>query len=206
MNPRRIPHGRASALAFVILVSLVALSGCSSQPQQLVGPSQSSSELVATSDPSRVQAGLPPIDQWKYPRIRVWTDDGWRQYQKEGGVSLEPSRIYDLEVPELQTVTFHWATQPGGHGLGTRWAVDMVDILDETSRSGPDDFAHWSTWSASEASATVGPFVTGPDSVAFHFFYVEVRDNLGFISLLTVRLRVFPASAELPEGLLVKRR
>jgi hypothetical protein len=210
MNPHLAPCGRLSALASVILVSLVtlvALAGCSNQPQQLVGPAQSSARFVAASDPSNVLAeSLQPIDRRNYPRIRVWTDDGWRRFQKEGGVSLEPSRIYDLEIPELQPVTFHWAAQPQGQSLGTRWVVDISDILDETPRSGPDDFAHWSAWSASETSATVGPFDASPDSGVFHWFYVEARDNLGLLSLLTVRMRVLPASDAVAEDVPATRR
>jgi hypothetical protein len=202
MNSRRNSHGRPSALAPVVLVSLVAftaLGGCSSRPQQIIGPSRSSAELTATSEPSQVLAA--PIEQAKYPRIRVWTDDGWRQFQKVGGVSLEPSRIYDLDLPELQTVTFHWVAQPQGQSRGTRWALDLVDLFAETPRSGPDDLAHWSRWSTREATATVGPFVTGPDTTSFHFFSVEARDNNGFVSLLTVRLRVHPASEGAPEAI-----
>lgn len=208
MNPRLDPRGRSSAVSsvvFVLFATFTALAGCSNQPQQLTGPAPSSAGIAATSDPSRVVAAQ-PIDQRDYPRIRVWTDDGWRQFQKEGGVSLEPSRIYELDIPELQTVTFHWADQPHGQSRGTRWAVDIVDILDDTPRNGPADFAHWSIWSSSETSATVGPFFTGPDTSSFHHFYVEARDNFGLLSLLTVRLRVFPASAGVVEGLPVKGR
>jgi hypothetical protein len=206
MNPRNTSLGRLSAFAPVVLVSLAtfaALGGCSNRPQEIVGPSRSSAELAATSEPSRIVAA--PIEQAKYPRIRIWTDDGWRQFQKVGGVSLQPDRIYNLDVPELKPVTLHWLVQPQGQSRGTRWAVDIYDIVDDTPRSGPGDVAHWSTWSTSDEAASVGPFASGgADSVAIHWFYVEARDNNGFLSLLTVRMRVIPASEGAPEA--IKRR
>lgn len=151
--------------------------------------------LVATDRPSPILAAppLPPIDGWEAPRIRVWTDDGWRHYQREGGVSLAPDRIYERDLAGGQAVTFHWSARPKtgrGEITGYRWALDMKDILDETPRSGPDDLSHWSAWSNEETSATVGPFGASPDSSASHFFFVEARDNLGFVSLVVVRLRI----------------
>jgi hypothetical protein len=195
MKPRRISQG----LAAFVLVTL-AIAGCSKPAQQIVGPSRLSSQAIAAPE---APPGPPPIDDGKYPRIRVWTDDGWRGFQKNGGVSLAPDRIFHLEIPELQAVTFHWSTQPAGASLGTRWALDKGDITDETPRSGPDDVTHWSTWSTTETSATVGPFVTGPDTSSSHVFSVEARDNQGFLSLFTVRIQVSPAAqAALP----VRRR
>lgn len=204
MKPRHVPHGRLPAVASVVLVylaTLATLAGCSSRrPHEILGPSRSSVENVAGLAPSPVVLAQPPlIDRWKAPRIRVWTD-GWRVFQREGGVSLEPSRIYDLEIPAQQPVTFHWSAQPrSGQGeiLGYRWALDMVDILDETPRSGPDDVSHWSAWSIAETSATVGPFDAGPD----HLFFLMARDNIGFVSLVTLRLRVVGAA-----GLPITRR
>jgi hypothetical protein len=208
MNPRVTPHGRPSALAFAVLAffaTVVMLTGCSSRPQEILGPSRSSAGLVSSSEELPIEA-FPPLPNAQYPRIHVWTDDGWRQFQRVGGVSLEPSRIYDLDTPEFRTVTFHWSMQPQGRSAGTRWALDKGDITDETPRIDPSDVTRWSAWSLTEASATVGPFVTGPDTMSSHYFSIEARDNLGLLSLLTVRIRVFPASVELPEPLLVKRR
>jgi hypothetical protein len=140
-------------------------------------------------------AAQPLIERWKSPRISVWTD-GWRRVQAQGGVSLDPSRIYDLEIQEQQVLTLHWSARPmsaQGEIIGYRWAVDLEDLVDETPRSGPDDVHHWSVWSTTETSAAVGPFDAGT-----HFFYLEARDNLGFISLVSLRLQVVPASGDLP--------
>ena len=208
MNPRRDPHGRSPARASVALVSiavLASLAGCSSGPHEIVGPARASSEYTATSEPSLTLAPPPVLDRWRSPRISVWTD-GWRRVQARPGVSLEPGSIFNLEIPEQQAVTFHWSARAmtgQGEVIGSRWAVDLEDITDETPRSGPDDVTHWSAWSATETSATVGPFAAGPDP---HYFFVEARDNLGFFSLVTVRLGVLPASAEGAEGLRPTRR
>ena len=185
MNDRRPLSAAAAFLAS--LATLSALAGCSSHPAEILGPASS-------TEPSLVAAAaqeppLPPIEGWEAPRIRLWTDDGFRRAQKEGGVSLAPDQIWDLEVAAGDPVTFHWTARPkNGRApiAGYRWALDLEDITDETPRSGPDDFAHWSQWSATETSATVGPFDAGEQ----HLFYVETRDQLGFFSLVNVRIRV----------------
>ena len=196
MNSHRASRGRSSAVALVLLASLAPLAGCSSPAREILGPSAPAAENVVRSAPSEVLAPPLVIDRWKSPRITVWTD-GWRRVQRQPGVSLDPSRVFDFDLPAQQPVTFHWSARPmsaQGEIVGYRWAVDMEDILDETPRSGPDDVAHWSEWSAVQTSATVGPFDAGPDSPATHFFFLEARDNLGFVSLFTVGLQVVPAS------------
>ncbi len=130
-----------------------------------------------------------PAERSNPPRIRVWTDDGFRQFQKEGGVFLDPSRIYDLTLVEGRSTTFHWSVLPAGQALAARWSVDLADITDNTPRSGPDDLAHWSPWSADENAATVGPFTAGSE----HFFYLEAENDVAIVSLLTVRIRVVSA-------------
>lgn len=189
MSPHPAWPSRASVVA---LVSLSILSGCSSPSRELVGPA---SQNLAAAEPALALAPPPLIERWKSPRISVWTD-GWRRNQVQGGVSLEPGSINDFEIPEQQAVTFHWSARPKsaqGEILGSRWAVDLADILDETPRSGPDDVSQWSTWSLEETSASVGPFASGN-----HDLYVQARDNLGFVSMVTVRLRVVATSEELP--------
>lgn len=196
MNLRRALHGRLSAVASAVLVSLATLAGCSGQPQEIVGPSRQSPERLDSSRPAEIQVRPPLIERWEAPRITI-TTDGWRRTQKEGGVSLEPSRIYDLTIPEQQPVTFQWSARPKtgqARILAYRWALDIEDIVDETPRLDDNDLGHWSRWSLSERSATVGPFSAGPDPAATHFFYVEAHDELGFVSLVTVRMRAEEAS------------
>jgi hypothetical protein len=215
MDSRQARPGRSSAVPLVALASLAAiatlllLAGCSSRPSEILAPSRLAVEHVAAGAESPVILAPPPlIERWKSPRITVWTD-GWRRVQGRGGVSLEPSRIYDLEIAEQQALTFHWSADPmsaQGEILGYRWAVDLEDITDETPRSGPGDVTRWSAWSATETSATVGPFEAGAGAPQSHLFFLEARDDLGFISLFTVRLSVVATSAAALEGLPVTRR
>jgi len=166
---------RISSVTLVVL----ALAGCSKPAAQLTGPSAESSRLAP---------GLPPIEQSFPPRIRVWTDDGWREAQKQGVFSLAPEYIFDLEIREQQPVMFHWAAQLGGQVIGYRWTVDTEDIVDETPRSGPEDIKHWSTWSF-DTSATVGPLPVG-----LHWVYIEARTKVGFVSLFPIRMQVVAAN------------
>jgi hypothetical protein len=163
-----------------------AFAGCSNQTAQLTGPS-----APATAD-SRLAPGLPPIEQSSPPRIRVWTDDGWRASQKVGIVSLAPEYVFDLEVQEGQAVTFHWSAQPAGQTIGNRWAVDLdgQDIEDNTPRSDDvTDIRHWSVWSLNETTATVPPLTPG-----LHWVYIEARTKVGFVSLFPIRLTVVSGS------------
>jgi hypothetical protein len=163
-----------------ITLVVLALAGCSKPAAQLTGPS---------SESSRLAPGLPPIEQSSPPRIRVWTDDGWREAQKEGAFSLAPENIFDLEIREGESVTFHWSAQPAGLVVGSRWTLDIEDLVDETPRVGPEDIQHWSQWSSDVTSATVGPL-----SVGLHWFYIEARTKVGFFSLFPIRLNVVSAS------------
>ena len=174
-------------LTFAAVV-LVVLAGCSNRSsEQLTGPSLS-------SEFSRVEPGLPPIEQSNPPRIRVWNDDGFRVQQKTGGVSLAPDRIYSVDFPEQEFVTFYWTAIPAGQAVATRWAVDIQDITDETPRFGPGDISHWSAWSATEASATLGMYDASSDTSVIHHLYIEARNKVGLISLVAIRLRVVSAT------------
>lgn len=188
MNPPRDLPSRSTAAAFVLLATLAtfaALSGCSRSPREIVAPAQSSARYAVESAPSQAQVPPPITDRWRSPRIRIWTD-GWRQIQHEGGVSLDPNQVYDLAVPAGQSVTFEWsAPSRGADGfIAWRWSLDNPDIFDETPRIDANDLAHWSAWSLTETSATVGPFDGAP-----HYFYVMARDQVGFFSMVTVRVQ-----------------
>ena len=138
-----------------------------------------------------------PFDHWEAPRIRISTD-GWKQEQKEGGISLAPEAIWDLDVPADQSVTFEWSARPKSRGAspsceecpngqvtGYRWALDIEDITDNTPRLDEEtDLAHWSVLSLEGTSATIGPFDSRPE----HVLSVEAQDSKGFVSLVTLRL------------------
>ena len=142
---------------------------------------------VLTVTPSAFAAPPGPLDHWRSPRLRVSTDT-WKGFQIEG-VSLDPGSFGELAVSSAETVTFSWSARPkSGRAdiVGYRWTLDIADFNDETPRFGPGDLAHWSAWSAGETSVTLGPFASGSE----HLFYVEARDDLGFVTLAVVRIVV----------------
>jgi len=170
-------------LAYAALAVLV-VAGCS-KPADVTMP--------LAEESSRIVPGIPPLEQSNMPRITIWTDDGFREAAKVGTYALEP--IYDLAIPEGQTVTFHWSAHPTGQLIGTRWKLDPEDLFDEGPRNGDDDLSHWGSWSTSELSATIGPFESG----AQHLFYLEAQNKNGLRSLVTVRLNVTDLAAK-PAG------
>ncbi len=181
------PH-TSSAVAVVSIAALALLAGCSSsKPQEITGPAVSMSTQRAV--PDELQAPPGPFDHWAAPRIRIATD-GWKRQQKEGGISLDPSAIWEVEVPAEQEATFEWSARPrSGQGevLGYRWALDIEDITDETPRLDDSDLAHWSAWSPDETSVTLGPFAATDQG---HVLSVEALDDKGFVSLVTLDLRI----------------
>ncbi|MEP7029143.1 MAG: hypothetical protein ABI960_11145, partial [Candidatus Eisenbacteria bacterium] len=131
------------------------------------------------------------------PKITVF-NQFFQRTQSTGGISLNPSRIYSLEFPADTPIQFNWfATADVGAIInGYRWAVDIEgqDIGNEAERRDDSDFSRWSNYSLNEVSATIGPFRGSQDSTITHFFYLEARDNLGFVSLFTIRLRIVKPS------------
>lgn len=131
------------------------------------------------------------------PRITVF-NEFFSRTQNTGGISLAESRIIKLEFPADAAVTFNWSAEPpvGALITGYRWCVDIEgqDISNETPRVDDDDVNHWSTYSLNETSARVGPFSASTDTASTHYFYLEARDNLGFVSLYTIRLTIVKPS------------
>jgi hypothetical protein len=129
------------------------------------------------------------------PRITVW-NEYFSRTQIVSGVSLDPSRIYNIELPVSTPVTFNWSAAPqgGSYIVGYRWAVDIADINDETPRKDPSDLAHWSPWSLG-TSATVGPFTADPP---IHHFYLEALDAFGLVTLFTIRMNIVVPTFDRP--------
>jgi hypothetical protein len=198
MHAHRNLRGRTPAFPFIVvaflMVLIASLEGCSSGPAELAGPSRTVVANAPAVTDAFVDAPLevldqpvthPPFAHSKYPRLRVWTDT-WRGVRDQG-ISLEPDHIHDLAIPAGEAVTFYWEARVGSGPweiIGYRWSLDNPDISDETPRIDDSDLAHWSAWSASETSATVGPFEAG----GAHDFQVETRDERGLVSLVTVRV------------------
>ncbi|MEP7028368.1 MAG: hypothetical protein ABI960_07225 [Candidatus Eisenbacteria bacterium] len=135
------------------------------------------------------------------PRITV-ESDFFSRTQSTGGISLDASRISTLEIPPGTPLRFQWSAVPnsGSSIAGYRWSVDIAggNIDDETAREDDSDLRHWSSWSLSEQSATIGPFTGSVDSTVNHFLFVEARDQVGFVSLFTLRLSVIVARLDRP--------
>jgi hypothetical protein len=135
------------------------------------------------------------------PSITV-QNEFFNRKQTTGGISLDPARFVTLEIPANEAVHFTWFAQPNtGSAIGGyRWVLDVPDglITNETPRTDDADVHHWSSWSLGETSAMVGPFAGSTDSTVTHFLFIEARDQVGFVSLFTLRLRVVSARLDKP--------
>jgi hypothetical protein len=133
------------------------------------------------------------------PVITMFNQFFFYQYPT-GGFDLSESRVFHLEIPSDQKVTFNWfaSPPPGADIRRTRWVMDLLDLTDETPRTDETrDPFHWSTWSANTVQATVGPFppVPGapPDPNA-HRFYIEAEDTNGLVSIGIIEFRAIRSS------------
>jgi len=145
--------------------------------------------------------GLKPSLANLGPAITV-SNQFFTQTQRIGGVSLAPARIFDMESPPGVVLHCTWSAAPtqGANLAGYRWALDMPggDIADETPRANDADLRHWSNWAGSETSADIGPFAGSLDTTTTHFLYVEAEDQIGFLSLFTLRIRIVVAQFDRP--------
>ena len=139
---------------------------------------------------------VPSLDRLG-PKIRIF-NEFISHRQNVGGVDpFAPSRRVHIQYPANSALVFHWSAEPPRPGAvitGYRWAVDLVNVFDETPRADDNDVGHWSRWSLEETSARIGPFGAEPGDPTTHFFQLEARDNLGFVSLLTVELKIVKPS------------
>lgn len=107
-----------------------------------------------------------------------------------GGSPTDPSRYVNVEVPADKLITFNWFADPppGAAMRRYRWVMDLLELDDESTRTGPNDWYHWSAWGLTNVSATVGPFdpAVKPD----HLFFVEAEDNNGLLSIGIIHFTV----------------
>ncbi|MBI3539439.1 MAG: hypothetical protein HY076_04120, partial [Candidatus Eisenbacteria bacterium] len=133
------------------------------------------------------------------PVITMFNQFFFYQYPT-GGFDLSPSRVFHLEVPADQSVTFNWfaAAPPGADIRRYRWVMDLVDLTDESPRTNEvTDWYHWSTWSANIIQCTIGPFPphpTDPPDPTFHHWYVEAEDTNGLVSIGLIEFRAIRSS------------
>jgi hypothetical protein len=117
-----------------------------------------------------------------------------------------PNELF-IEVAPTRPITFKWTIAPpeGADVYGSRWSLDIEDVLDERPRESLQDLRHWSNWSILTPSATVGPFVGALGGVPEqHRLYIQARDNLGFQSLAIIRFNVATSSPRLGSVLIVR--
>lgn len=130
------------------------------------------------------------------PEITVF-NEFFQRTQSFGGI--DPTRFVRLEIPADAAITFNWfatSPTPGPIITGYRWALDIEDISDDTERENEDDLKHWSAWSTEEQSTTLPKFAGSTDTLVTHNFYVEARDNIGFVSLFPIQLTIVKPSFE----------
>ncbi len=122
------------------------------------------------------------------PTITMFNEFFFYEYNA-GGIDIN---CVPLEVPAGIPLTFNWfATAiPGSAIKSYRWAVDIVDLNDDTERIDDDDLAHWSPRNSGVTSCTIGPYPGGQ----LHRFYIEAEDINNLKSLGCVRFSVIQAS------------
>jgi hypothetical protein len=124
------------------------------------------------------------------PLLTIFSGEFFHRYFT-GGIHAEPVEVSE---PSSVPIVVRWSAAPlteYGQAIGNavdayRWTLDPVDLADESPRHPESrDLAHWSQWSTSLISATIGPFAGTPGET--HDLYVEARDVGGFLSLGHVR-------------------
>lgn len=113
-----------------------------------------------------------------------------------GGYANDPTRYFNVEVPEGEKVTFNWLAIPpeGADIRHYRWVLDLQDLTDETQRTDEtNDWYHWSAYSLQTTAASIGPFGVDPPD---HLFFIEAEDNNGLRSLGIIRFTVVRATFE----------
>ena len=120
----------------------------------------------------------------------------------------DPAVEIPLEVPAGRPghpedrLTFNWFAEPvkdrngvplGGPIRSYRWAVDILNVFDDTQRSDEElDLAHWSQPTTAVTSCRIGPYAGGE----CHKFYLETEDINHLRSLGIVRFCAVQATFE----------
>uniref|UniRef100_A0A832I3D8 Fibronectin type III domain-containing protein n=1 Tax=Eiseniibacteriota bacterium TaxID=2212470 RepID=A0A832I3D8_UNCEI len=131
------------------------------------------------------------------PRITMFNDFFQYTYPQGSYEPLNPARWVNLEVPANQPITFNWFAEAtdGSAMRSYRWAVDILDLTDETPRQSLDDISRWSSKDLGTTSATIGPYA-GSDTIKT--FYLEAEDINGLVSLGIIKFKVIQATFEKP--------
>jgi hypothetical protein len=136
------------------------------------------------------------------PRIGFFNEFFLYEYDQGSFRPNDPAQVVQLEVP-AGYVTFNWYANPaadrdgnpiGGPIRSYRWAVDITNLDDETSRTDDSDVSHWSQKTSDVTSCRIGPYPGGET----HKFYLEAEDINHLISLGTVQFTTVQATFAKP--------
>jgi hypothetical protein len=134
------------------------------------------------------------------PQPTLWNDT-FRYEFAFGGLVDDPAFWPSLAFAAGLPIPIHWSAvvNNGTFVQGARWALDLEAIDDETPRSDEQaDVHHWSRWSS--AQALVLPAIVPPPGVRVgaHFFYLEIVDNVGLLTLVGIRMSIVRPSFSKP--------
>jgi len=180
------------------------MGGCGNQPARVLAPGHA----ARASAPDRLHRAADPDGQipcnpsYVGPVLTLF-GPGLEFHYPTGGYCPCPEAQVPIDVPEHETVTFHWSADASGGCTNVRsyrWALDIEDVTDETPRiDEATDLKHWSAPSVA-SSATVGPFtIPVPPAPNVHYLSIEATDGIGYRSLGILRITVVEAVNRPPE-------
>ncbi len=173
---------RAGAIAIAAILTTLS-AGCADHRSVLAPTDATSTPGLESQAAGLTGAALKAVHS---PALSLFNSDFHYTYPR-GTYSTDPQYQVLLRVDAGTPVTVNWVGRArGGARIHSyRWALDILDVLDETPRiNEATDLSHWSQRSLTTVSATVGPFGAG----ASHVLYVDVMDTNGLRSLGMVRI------------------
>jgi hypothetical protein len=173
------------------------MGGCGTESARVLAPHRA----VSAPGPSGIHVNRPggqlPCDPSYLGPVLTLFGPGLEFHYPTGGYCPTcPEAQVPIDVPEHQTVMFHWSAD-ASDGCSSirsyRWALDIEDLFDYTPRiDEATDLEHWSAPSLT-SSATVGPFTILQGASNAHYLYVDAEDGLGYRSLGILRITVVKA-------------
>ena len=175
------------------------MSGCSNDSARVLAPQHA---VRTTADRLHrahdTEGQIPCNPSYVGPVLTLFGPGLEFHYPTGGYCPACPETQVPIDVPEHQTVTFHWSADASGGCTGIhsyRWALDIQDPFDNTPRADEaTDLAHWSAPSLA-TSATVGPFI----APSVHYLWIDAEDGIGYRSLGILRINVVAAVNRPPE-------